>query len=136
MGRVVQFPKAVMEPFRLEGEADFRAGLRAARLLETSRHLEVVATHRRREDSPHLRQLESMLQRQFARQEEDVELLEQTISVAQLVAPEILGQPEMGERALLIIARDDNGQGAAFSCASKGIILAADVVALLPKHRR
>jgi transcription elongation GreA/GreB family factor len=110
--------------------------MRAAHLLETSRHLEVVAAHRRREDSLLLKQLESLLQRQFARQEEDVELLEQTISVAQLVAPEILEQIEVGERALLIIAREDNGQGAAFRCASRGIILAADGVALLPKRRR
>jgi hypothetical protein len=135
MGRIIQFPRKVLKPFRLEGEADLRAGLRAVRLLKTSRYLEMLAHHRKRQDSPHLQQLEAIWLRQQAREEADVETLAQTTSVAQLVAPEVLRQLELGERTTLLIARQDTGRGASFECAKRGIVLVADRVALLPGYR-
>lgn len=135
MGRVIQFPRAVIEPFRLEGQADMRVGMRAVRLMETGRQLGIVRRHRARQDSQHLQELERLLLRQFAQEEADAETLEETITVAQIVAPEILCQLELGERAVLVIAREDTGSGAAFGCASRGAVLAADSMAILPPRK-
>lgn len=135
MGQVLQFPRQVAEPFRLEGRANLNAGMRTVRLLETSRQLRAVADRRRREDCDYLRQAEVLLRQQLARQEAEVEVLEETVSAAQIVAPEVLSQLAFDQRALLVITRRDTGQGAAFECASRGAVLAAETILLIPRRR-
>lgn len=134
MGRVIQLQRRIIEPFRLDGQADQVAGKRTHGLLATCSDLDVVRRHRREQDSKYLQQLEAMLERRMAKQEAFVEALDEIFSVAQMVAPNILDELAVGERGTLVIIREDRRRGAAFGCTSRGAVLVADTLALLPNR--
>ena len=75
-----------------------------------------------------------MLTRRLAKEEACVETLEEAFLVAQMVAPEILTELPAGQRAILVIVREDAQRGAAFGCASRGAVLIAETLALLPNR--
>lgn len=132
MGRVVQLPCRVLEPFRLDGEADKAAGRPTKRLVGHALELETIRRHRNISDSDELRQLEALCLQRMAADKASVEALSETFSAAEYLAPQILSDVSMGARGVLVVLNETAQRGVAYRCTSQGAVLVANDLVILP----
>lgn len=139
MSVVIPFKRLILEPFRLDGQADRLAGRRTRRLLTTQEALNEVVDLQKSDASLELKRHEFTLRRKLARERAFLETLEEAFGAAQIVAPEIL--KEFGEGAtgtLVVLRRDpkskDVKSAAAFACKGRGVVLVAHQMLIMPKR--
>lgn len=139
MSVVVKFPLVSKEPFRLDGQADQLAGARTRRLLTTQEALDAVVDLRLWEDSRELKRHERFLRTQLARERAFVETLEEAFRAAEWLAPTILREHPDGTCGTLLVFRQNTKSrsvesAAAFNCTSKGVVLVAHQMLIIPKR--